>query len=391
MRRQIEHAEAARVDEAQRGCRRRSRRSDARAARPAARRTAAGPTCRDAAAGSRRRRGRPGCTWRGGRSPISRRPTRRSARRSGSGKRRSGRRWTSAVICRPRQPRGQRAHRRLDFGQLRHRSPSPAPGGALVGARARSRLKRERPAAHGLRGSRAMTDPLDHARERLATSFGYQEVPARGQGPRWSATCSRGSRGRYDLMNDLMSARRAPAVEGGADRLAGAAPGPAPARRRGRHRRHRVSRARPRRARAGAPPRIVGLRHQPGDARGRPRPGDRPEPARRRSTGCAPMPRRCRCADRSVDAYTIAFGIRNVTRIERALAEAQPRAAAGRAVPLPRVLAAAAAPALRRALRRLLLHRGAVARRAGRRRPRGLPVSGREHPALSRPGDLRAA
>ena len=34
------------------------------------------------------------------------------------------------------------------------------------------------------------------------------------------------------------------------------------------------------------------------------------------------MPRRCRYADRSFDAVTIAFGIRNVPRIEAALAEA---------------------------------------------------------------------
>ena len=34
------------------------------------------------------------------------------------------------------------------------------------------------------------------------------------------------------------------------------------------------------------------------------------------------MPRRCRCASAAYDAVTIAFGIRNVPRIERALAEA---------------------------------------------------------------------
>ena len=34
------------------------------------------------------------------------------------------------------------------------------------------------------------------------------------------------------------------------------------------------------------------------------------------------MPRRCRFPDRSFDAVTIAFGIRNVPRIEAALAEA---------------------------------------------------------------------
>ena len=35
------------------------------------------------------------------------------------------------------------------------------------------------------------------------------------------------------------------------------------------------------------------------------------------------------------DAYTIAFGIRNVTHIDKALSEAYPRAEARRPVPLP--------------------------------------------------------
>ncbi len=35
------------------------------------------------------------------------------------------------------------------------------------------------------------------------------------------------------------------------------------------------------------------------------------------------MPRRCPSADRSLDLYTIAFGLRNVTRIAAALAEAR--------------------------------------------------------------------
>ena len=42
--------------------------------------------------------------------------------------------------------------------------------------------------------------------------------------------------------------------------------------------------------------------------------------------------------DRSFDAYTIAFGIRNVPRIEQALARSLSRAAAGRAFPLPGIL-----------------------------------------------------
>ena len=59
-------------------------------------------------------------------------------------------------------------------------------------------------------------------------------------------------------------------------------------------------------------------------------------------------------ADRSFDAYTIAFGIRNVPRIERGARRGASRAEARRAVPLPGVLArrrAGARPALRRLLR----------------------------------------
>ena len=41
------------------------------------------------------------------------------------------------------------------------------------------------------------------------------------------------------------------------------------------------------------------------------------------SNGCAAMPRSCRSPIAQFDAYTIAFGIRNVTHIERALAEAR--------------------------------------------------------------------
>ena len=40
--------------------------------------------------------------------------------------------------------------------------------------------------------------------------------------------------------------------------------------------------------------------------------------------------------DNTFDAYTIAFGLRNVTHIDAALAEA-PRAAAGRSIPVSRV------------------------------------------------------
>ncbi len=192
---------------------------------------------------------------------------------------------------------------------------------------------------------------------------------------------------RYDLMNDLMSLGVHRLWKDGADRLAGAAPGHRPARRRRRHGRHR-------RAGAASGSTASGRaghrrRHQPGDARGRPRPGDRRAAGstRARLASCAdaealPLP------DRSFDAVTIAFGIRNVTQIERALAEARRVLRAGRAVPVPRVLEGRAAGAAT-ALRRLLLQSCRTARAPGRRRRRELPLSGREHPPLSRPGDLR--
>ena len=87
--------------------------------------------------------------------------------------------------------------------------------------------------------------------------------------------------------------------------------------------------------------------------------------------------------DRSVDAYTIAFGIRNVTRIDRALAEARRVL-----VPGGRFLCLEFAPAPSPALRRAYdVYSFSVVPWLGeqrRRRPGGLPVSGREHPALSR-------
>ena len=48
----------------------------------------------------------------------------------------------------------------------------------------------------------------------------------------------------------------------------------------------------------------------------------RSEGRARASNGSAATPRRCRFPTRACDAYTIAFGIRNVTHIDKALAEA---------------------------------------------------------------------
>jgi demethylmenaquinone methyltransferase/2-methoxy-6-polyprenyl-1,4-benzoquinol methylase len=49
-----------------------------------------------------------------------------------------------------------------------------------------------------------MTDPTDQARERLATSFGYQEVRSQDKSKLVGAMFARVA-GRYDLMPDLMS------------------------------------------------------------------------------------------------------------------------------------------------------------------------------------------
>jgi len=166
-----------------------------------------------------------------------------------------------------------------------------------------------------------MSDPLRQARERLATSFGYQEVPAEDKAGLVGGVFARVA-ARYDLMNDLMSAGihrlwkaalvdwLAPRpglvlvdVAGGTgdiafrvlDRLAG---------------------------REGPPPTVIVSDVNPAMlAVGR----DRALDAGRLGEldwVCAdaealPLP------GGFADACTIAFGIRNVTRIERALAEAR--------------------------------------------------------------------
>ena len=102
------------------------------------------------------------------------------------------------------------------------------------------------------------------------------------------------------------------------------------------------------------------------------------------------MPRSCRYPDRSFDCVTIAFGIRNVPRIERALREAYPRAQDRRTFPLPGIfLRRRAGP--RRALRALFVQGDPAHRPGGDRRPRGLSVSGRIDPQISQAEGVRAA
>ena len=85
-----------------------------------------------------------------------------------------------------------------------------------------------------------------------------------------------------------------------------------------------------------------------------------------------PMPRSCLSPTRSFDAYTIAFGIRNVPRIEAALARGLPRAEARRPLPLPRILRGRRAAARPR-LRGMVVQRH-PAHRPDRRRRRPSPM-----------------
>ena len=165
-----------------------------------------------------------------------------------------------------------------------------------------------------------MIDPTDQARDRLAASFGYQEVRPEDKPVLVRDLFARVA-WRYDLMNDLMSAGvhrlwkaalidwlaprpdlRLLDVAGGTGDIAFRVL-------------HRVERS-------GASPRIVVCDVNPAMLEvGR----DRAIDANRLDAiewVCAdaealPLP------DRSVDAYTIGFGIRNVTRIDRALSEAR--------------------------------------------------------------------
>lgn len=166
-----------------------------------------------------------------------------------------------------------------------------------------------------------MTDPLRQAQHRLATSFGYQQVRPDDKAKLVGGVFARVA-DHYDLMNDLMSgglhrAWKAALIDTLAPRpgirLLDVAGGTGDI----------AFRALDRAARrAGPPADVMVCDVNPAMLEvGR----DRAIDDNRRgaiSWLCAdaealPLP------DRSVDAYTIAFGIRNVTRIDRALAEAR--------------------------------------------------------------------
>jgi demethylmenaquinone methyltransferase/2-methoxy-6-polyprenyl-1,4-benzoquinol methylase len=166
-----------------------------------------------------------------------------------------------------------------------------------------------------------MTDPTDQARERLAASFGYQAVRPEDKSRLVGEMFARVA-ARYDLMNDLMSAGvhrlwKAALIDWLAPqpglRLLDVAGGTGDIAFRVLDRLAR---------RGGAAPRVIVCDVNSAMLEvGR----DRAIDANRLGAIdwlCAdaealPLP------DRSVDAYTIAFGIRNVTRIERVLAEAR--------------------------------------------------------------------
>ncbi len=291
------------------------------------------------------------------------------------------------------QTRRQRPRDGLDFRQLGHGPtvpPDGSRGGGACRRRPRSPKRRSSPAAPRL----ARRPHHDRSRRPRAPA----RSPPRSATRRWRPKHKSRLVGelfarvaeRYDLMNDLMSARRPPALEGGADRLAGAAARDAPPGRGRRHRRHRVPGARARGKAQGPAARGDRLRHQPRDARGRPRPGARRQPAARGCASSAPTPRPCRC--RLARSMPTPSPSASATSPGSSARWRKPAACCGRAAASSASSSPASSwPPLERPLRRLFLHRGALARRAGRRRSRGLPVSGREHPPLPRPGDLRAA
>jgi demethylmenaquinone methyltransferase / 2-methoxy-6-polyprenyl-1,4-benzoquinol methylase len=191
-----------------------------------------------------------------------------------------------------------------------------------------------------------MTDPTDRARARLATSFGYQEVrpedKSRLVGDMFARVASR-----YDLMNDLMSAGvhrlwKAALIDWLAPRpglrLLDVAGGTGDIAFRVLDRLAR---------RTGAAPRIIVCDvnpHMLEVGRDRAIDANRLDAVEWLCADAEALP----LAERSVGAYTIAFGIRNVTRIERALAEARRvLAPGGRFLCLE--FATVRSPALRRA------------------------------------------
>ena len=100
------------------------------------------------------------------------------------------------------------------------------------------------------------------------------------------------------------------------------------------------------------------------------------------------MPRRCRFPDSSFDAVTIAFGIRNVPRIDVALAEAhRVLQIGGRFLCLE--FSTVDVPGLDALYELYSFNVDPGARPRGGRRRRGLSLSGRVDPPLSAPEGVR--
>ena len=113
--------------------------------------------------------------------------------------------------------------------------------------------------------------------------------------------------------------------------------------------------------------------------RRRPRAGEKPEIRGESSNSSRPTPRICRFPDNCFDAYTIAFGIRNVPRIDRALDRGAARAEARRPLPLPRILAGRR-PVLARIYEAYSFTRHSAHRRMGDGRRQFLSLSRRIDP-----------
>ena len=212
------------------------------------------------------------------------------------------------------------------------------------------------------------------------THFGFRDVPL-GDKQTLVNDVFHSVASRYDLMNDLMSAGLHRVWK---DIMINALNPPKSdravraARRRRRHRRHRLPRRRRRQAPASAPPSATSIPTCSTSAATAPR--------RAISTTACPlsraMPRRWRSPIAAFDAYTIAFGIRNVPRIDLALREAYRVLQARRPLPVPGILHRRRARA-RSALRLVLVQGDPAARPRGDGRRRVLSISRRIDPQIS--------
>ena len=148
----------------------------------------------------------------------------------GNGRRRSGRRSSARTIRRPVIFSARPRRTVSTSGSSGMRSPDTADAGA--GA-----------VSCPMRGKRRdIFLPDARPRHKRRSRFRLPPGAGDGEGAAGARASSTASPTRYDLMNDLMSARHPPLVEGRDDRLAQAAAGPASARCRRRHRRHRLPR-----------------------------------------------------------------------------------------------------------------------------------------------------